>query len=94
MVCPISGPEPPRPNVSSVSEPIYQLRKPLQVFAQINNVLHRHYYTAAQLGPTGFTDQGTFIAQPLSAVNGNVPFVHATFYARPVARLAYGAESG
>jgi outer membrane receptor protein involved in Fe transport len=59
----------------------YQLQRRVQIFAQINNLLDHHYYTAAQLGPTGFTDQGTFIAQPLPAVDGNFPLVHATFYA-------------
>ena len=59
----------------------YQLQKRVQLFAQINNLLDHHYFTAAQLGPTGFTDQGTFIARPLPAVNGNFPIVHATFYA-------------
>ena len=59
----------------------YQVRRWIQVYAQINNVFDHHYYTAAQLGPTGFTDQGTFIARPLPAANGNFPIVHATFYA-------------
>jgi outer membrane receptor protein involved in Fe transport len=59
----------------------YQIHKRVQIFAQINNLLDHHYYTAAQLGPTGFTNQGTFIARPLPAVNGNFPLVHATFYA-------------
>jgi outer membrane receptor protein involved in Fe transport len=59
----------------------YQLHKHLQIFAQINNLLDHHYYTAAQLGPTGFTNQGTFIARPLPPVDGNYPLVNATFYA-------------
>jgi outer membrane receptor protein involved in Fe transport len=59
----------------------YQLQKHLQIFAQINNLLDHHYYTAAQLGPTGFTNQGTFISRPLPAADGNFPLVHATFYA-------------
>jgi outer membrane receptor protein involved in Fe transport len=60
----------------------YQIQKHLQAFAQINNVFDHHYYTAAQLGPTGFTNQGTFIARPFPAdANGNFPLVHATFYA-------------
>ncbi|MBS1855878.1 MAG: TonB-dependent receptor [Acidobacteria bacterium] len=59
----------------------YQLRKRLQLFVQINNLLDHRYYTAAQLGPTGFTSQGTFIARPLPSVDGNYPLVHATFYA-------------
>jgi outer membrane receptor protein involved in Fe transport len=59
----------------------YQLQKRVQIFAQINNLLDHHYYTAAQLGPTGFSDQGTFLARPLPPVDGNYPLVHATFYA-------------
>jgi outer membrane receptor protein involved in Fe transport len=59
----------------------YQVRPHVQLFAQINNLFNRHYYTAAQLGPTGFTAQGTFIARPLPAVSGNFPIVHAAFYA-------------
>jgi len=59
----------------------YQLHKRLQLFAQINNLLDHRYYTAAQLGPTGFTNQGTFISRPFPAVDGNFPIVHATFYA-------------
>jgi outer membrane receptor protein involved in Fe transport len=59
----------------------YQLHQRVQVFMQINNLLDHHYYTAAQLGPTGFTNQGTFIARPLPPVDGNYPLVHATFYA-------------
>ncbi|HTS28843.1 MAG TPA: TonB-dependent receptor [Bryobacteraceae bacterium] len=59
----------------------YQLQKRVQLFAQINNLLDHHYFTAAQLGPTGFTNQGAFIARPLPPVDGNYPIVHATFYA-------------
>jgi outer membrane receptor protein involved in Fe transport len=60
----------------------YQLQKRVQLFVQINNVLDHHYYSAAQLGPTGFTNQGTFISRPFPAdADGNFPIVHATFYA-------------
>jgi outer membrane receptor protein involved in Fe transport len=59
----------------------YQIHRRVQLFAQINNLLDHHYYTGAQLGPTGFTNSGTFIARPLPAVNGEFPVVHATFYA-------------
>jgi outer membrane receptor protein involved in Fe transport len=59
----------------------YQVHKRLQLFIQVNNLLNHHYYTAAQLGPTGFNDQGTFAARPFPAVDGNYPIVHATFYA-------------
>ena len=60
----------------------YQIQKRVQIFAQINNLLDHRYYTAAQLGPTGFTNEGTFIARPFPVdANGNFPLVHATFYA-------------
>ncbi len=53
----------------------------VQFFVQMNNLLDRHYYTAAQLGATGFTAQGTFLAGPLPAVGGQFPLVSATFFA-------------
>ena len=60
----------------------YQVRRWVQVFGQINNLFDHHYYTAAQLGPTGFTNQGTFIARPFPALpSGDFQTVHATFYA-------------
>jgi outer membrane receptor protein involved in Fe transport len=68
----------------------YQLQKRLEIFAQINNVLDHHYYTSAQLGPTGFTNQGTFIARPFPVVDGNFPILHATFYAPGAPRGAWG----
>jgi outer membrane receptor protein involved in Fe transport len=59
----------------------YQLQKRVQIFAQVNNLLDHHYFTAAQLGPTGFNSQGDVVARPLPPVNGNYPLVNATFYA-------------
>jgi outer membrane receptor for ferric coprogen and ferric-rhodotorulic acid len=59
----------------------YQVHPHVQLFVQVNNLLDHHYYTAAQLGSTGFTAQGTFIARPLPAVGGQFPVVNATFYA-------------
>jgi outer membrane receptor protein involved in Fe transport len=59
----------------------YQIQRRIQLFAQIDNLFDHHYYTAAQLGPTGFTSQGAFIARPLPAIGGEFPVVHATFYA-------------
>ncbi len=52
-------------------------------FMQVNNVFNTKYYTAAQLGPTGFTNSGNFIARPFTSpvINGERPLVHATFYA-------------
>lgn len=59
----------------------YQVHPRLQLFAQVNNLFNRHYYTGTQLGPTGFDEAGNFIARPLPPVNGEYPLVHATFYA-------------
>jgi len=60
----------------------YQLHRRVQLFVQINNALDRHYYTAAQLGPTGLTNAGTFIARPFAATpSGDFPIQHSTFYA-------------
>jgi outer membrane receptor protein involved in Fe transport len=59
----------------------YQVHPHVQFFVQVNNLLDHHYYTAAQLGSTGLTPQGTFIARPLPAVGGQFPTVNATFYA-------------
>jgi outer membrane receptor protein involved in Fe transport len=59
----------------------YRLKPWIQVLAQINNLLDRHYQTAAQLGPMGFTESGAFIARPFPAVDGEFPVRHSTFYA-------------
>ena len=49
---------------------------------QVNNLLDHKYYTGAQLGPTGFTAAGNFIARPLPAAsNGAFPLVQTTFFA-------------
>ena len=68
----------------------YQVHPKLEFFAQINNLLDHRYYTGAQLGPTGFTSQGTFVARPLPAVDGEYPVVHATFYAPGASIGAWG----
>ena len=59
----------------------YQLIKQLELVGQINNLFDHHYTTAAQLGPTGFTNTGDFIARPLPAIGGEFPVIHATFFA-------------
>ncbi|MEP7310172.1 MAG: TonB-dependent receptor [Acidobacteriota bacterium] len=59
----------------------YQLTRWIQLLAQINNLFDRHYYTASQLGPTGFTATGTFIARQFPAIGGQFPVQQATFYA-------------
>ena len=59
----------------------YQLHRRAELFLRINNLLDHRYYSGAQLGPTGFTANGNFIARPFPAINGEFPIVRATFYA-------------
>lgn len=68
----------------------YQVHRRLELFVRINNLLDRQYYTAAQLGPTGFTSTGNFIARPFPAVNGEFPVQQATFFAPGAPRAAWG----
>lgn len=67
-----------------------QAAKRAELFVQVNNLLDRRYYSAAQLGPTGFTDDGNYIARPFNPVNGNYPVRHATFYAPGAPRGVWG----
>jgi outer membrane receptor protein involved in Fe transport len=53
----------------------------LDAVGQIDNVFDADYATAAQLGPTGLTAAGTFVARPLPAVNGEFPVRQTTFLA-------------
>jgi outer membrane receptor protein involved in Fe transport len=59
----------------------YQVHPHIQLFVQVNNLFNRRYYSASQLGETGFTSTGAFIARPFPAVNGQFPVQRATFYA-------------
>ena len=59
----------------------YQATSWVQFFCNVNNVFNTHYYTAAQLGPTGFTATGDFIARPFPEVDDEFPVQHATLYA-------------
>jgi outer membrane receptor protein involved in Fe transport len=68
----------------------YQITRRLQLYLQVNNLFDRKYFTAAQLGPTGFTAEGNFIARPFPEVDGEFPIQHATFYAPGAPRGAWG----
>lgn len=68
----------------------YQVHSRVQLFAQVNNLLDRKYYTGAQLGATGFTAAGAFIARPFPAIQGEFPVQQATFYAPGAPRGAWG----
>jgi len=60
----------------------YQVQKRTQFFVQIDNLLNKRYYTAAQLGPTPYDGNQNFIARPFPAdANGNFPIRTSTFFA-------------
>ena len=59
----------------------YSLTRWLQVIGQVNNLFNRSYATAAQLGSTGFTGTGVFVARPLPAIGGEFPVRQTTFLA-------------
>ena len=68
----------------------YQADKQWKFFAQVNNLLNRRYHTAAQLGATGFTANGNFVAQPLPATaGGDFPVRQSTFYAPGAPRMVW-----
>ena len=67
----------------------YQCTGGWSCLSEINNLFDRQYYTAAQLGPTGFTDTGNFIARPFPAVNGEFPSSKRPF-SRPARPGAWG----
>ncbi len=68
----------------------YRINRHFELFGQINNLLNRRYYSAAQLGPIGFTSAGAFQARPFPAVNGEYPIQHGTFYAPGAPRSIVG----
>jgi len=59
----------------------------MQVFGQINNVFDQRYYTAAQLGPTGFDNRGNFVARPFSGEGNNDSVRQSTFYSPGAPRI-------
>ena len=68
----------------------YQVHPRVQIFVQVNNLFDRRYYSAAQLGATGFTAAGSYIARPFPAAsNGAFPVQQATFYAPGAPRGAW-----
>jgi outer membrane receptor protein involved in Fe transport len=56
----------------------WQIEPRLMLYAQMNNLLDRHYSTGALLGATAFTSSGNFIARPFANPDA---IQHATFYA-------------
>jgi outer membrane receptor protein involved in Fe transport len=45
----------------------YKFNAHYELFAEINNLLNRHYYTAGQLASTPYDDAGNFMARPFPA---------------------------
>ncbi len=72
----------------------YQIHKRVQLFMQINNLLDHHYYTAAQLGPSPFTNSGNFVGRPFPVVgagdDANYPIRTTTFYAPGTSLNVFG----
>ncbi|MES1254537.1 MAG: TonB-dependent receptor [Acidobacteriota bacterium] len=67
----------------------YQVARDVHLVAQVNNVFDTRYYTAAQLGATGLTSTGAFIARPFPAVGGEFPVQHASFLAPGAPRAGW-----
>ncbi|MBK7927408.1 MAG: TonB-dependent receptor [Bryobacterales bacterium] len=67
----------------------YRLSTRLQLFFQINNLFDRQYVTGAQLGPTGFTPEGAFVARPFPAIAGEFPVRQSTFFANGAPRAGW-----
>jgi outer membrane receptor protein involved in Fe transport len=60
----------------------YQVQRHFELFAQINNLLNHHYYSAAQLGSTPFDNNYNFVGRPFPATpDGNYPVRTSTFFA-------------
>jgi outer membrane receptor protein involved in Fe transport len=66
----------------------YRFGSHYELFAQINNLLNRHYYTGGQLASTPYDDSGNFTARPF----GSIQFDGDTVYpVRTTTFLAPGA---
>jgi outer membrane receptor protein involved in Fe transport len=70
----------------------YRPTRHVKMFLQVNNLFDTHYFTAAQLGATGFNGAGAFVARPFAGpvIDGERPTLGATFYAPGAPRLFWG----
>ena len=51
-----------------------------ELFAEINNLLNRHYYTTGQLATSAYNDSGAFAAREFPAYkSGDYPVRNTTF---------------
>jgi outer membrane receptor protein involved in Fe transport len=46
----------------------YKISDHFELFAQINNLLNRHYYSAGQLATTPYDDNGKFTPRPFNPI--------------------------
>jgi outer membrane receptor protein involved in Fe transport len=67
----------------------YQVHRGVELFLRVTNLFDRRYYSAAQLGATGFTEPGSFIARPFPPIEGEFPIQQATFFAPGAPRGAW-----
>jgi outer membrane receptor protein involved in Fe transport len=67
----------------------YQVHPKAEIFVQTNNLFDRRYYSAAQLGPTGFTASGAYVARPFPAINRQFPVQQSAFLAPGAPRAAW-----
>jgi outer membrane receptor protein involved in Fe transport len=71
----------------------YEVLPGLEVTLRIDNLFDKRYATAAQIAATGFTGDGSFVARPFPAVNGQFPLRGSTFYAPGAPRLFWAGVS-
>lgn len=67
----------------------FRVTSRVEIVAEIRNVFDAEYSTGSQLGPTGFTDAGNFIARPLPAISGEFPLRQTAFEAPGAPRTAW-----
>ncbi len=67
----------------------YKLAGRLTIFGQLDNVMDKKYYTAAQLGATVFAPDGTVDARPFAGpvIDGERPLRNSSFFAPGAPRM-------
>ncbi len=72
----------------------YQITSRIQIFAQLNNLLDKHYSTGSQLGTTPFDNNDVFVAQPFGTPygtdDGQTPIRSSSFQAPGAPFNIYG----
>ena len=60
----------------------YTFNAHYQIFAEMNNLLNRHYYTTGQRSDTPYNNSGKFVSRPYPAyAGGDYPLLNTTYYA-------------